>query len=475
MKTTFGRNFAAITILLLAALVMIGLFFQLLVKDYLTDSEISSLEDDAQVITELVQAYYSENQFAGRDFHTALTVAASASGSDAVVCDARGKLIVCASHPLGCKHRGLMLGGDYLERCFQKGGLTDTGVISGLYPDSRYVVSKPVYTTGGDRLALVIVSSPVGSTLAVMERIMQQFVTVAIVVVAVSMVLMTLYLRRQTRPLKQMSKAARDFGHGDLSARVNTNGTYYPEIEELALSFNNMASALEKSEYQRQEFVANVSHELKTPMTTISGYVDGILDGTIPPERSRHYLKMVSDETKRLSRLVRSMLDISRLQDQGGIPEDQKTRFDVTESAGQVLISFEQKINGKKLDVQVEMPELPVYTLAQQDYITQVIYNLLDNAVKFSPQGGTVSLQMKTAAQKIYLSICNEGQTIAPEELSLLFDRFHKTDKSRSEDRDSWGLGLHIVKTILDAHDENISVTSREGKTTFTFTLPLVN
>ena len=221
--------------------------------------------------------------------------------------------------------------------------------------------------------------------------------------------------------------------------------------------------------------MANVSHELKTPMTTISGYVDGILDGTIPPEKHRRYLQLVSDETKRLSRLVRSMLDISRLQDQNGIPEEKKTRFDLEECAGQVLITFEQKINQKNLNVKVDMPEHPVYTRANEDYITQVVYNLLDNAVKFSPMEGDLGLTIREGGGKAYVSVSNQGDTIPPEELPLVFDRFHKLDKSRSQNRDGWGLGLYIVKTIVCSHGENISVTSRDGKTEFTFTMPLVN
>ena len=243
-----------------------------------------------------------------------------------------------------------------------------------------------------------------------------------------------------------------------------------------ALSFNNMASSLQKSEYQRQEFVANVSHELKTPMTTISGYVDGILDGTIPPEKSREYLSLVSGETKRLSRLVRNMLDISRMQEgNGSMPEEKKLRFDVSELAGQVLISFEQTINEKQLEVEVDMPDHPVYTIAVQDQVTQVIYNLIDNAVKFCPTGGTLSLTIREGDSKIYTSVANQGETIPQEELPLVFDRFHKMDKSRSQNRDGWGLGLYIVKTIVCSHGENISVTSRDGKTEFTFTMPLVN
>jgi signal transduction histidine kinase len=309
----------------------------------------------------------------------------------------------------------------------------------------------------------------------VLERISEIFVFVSVLTVIAAAVVMIIFARRQTAPLREMAKTASAFGHGDLTARVSTDGNNSEEVEELARAFNNMASSLQKSEYRRQEFVANVSHELKTPMTTISGYVDGILDGTIPEEKSRQYLTLVSDETKRLSRLVRSMLDISRLQDQGGVSEEQKSRFDVQECAGQVLISFEQKINGKHLDVDVEMPEHPVFTYANQDAITQVIYNLVDNAVKFCPEGGTLALFVREGKDKVYVGVTNDGETIPPEQLPLVFDRFHKTDKSRSRNRDSWGLGLYIVRTIVDSHGENISVTSREGKTTFTFTLPLVH
>ena len=289
------------------------------------------------------------------------------------------------------------------------------------------------------------------------------------------MILVSVFTRRQVWPLREMAKAASSFGHGDLTARVRVDERHTLEMQELSVAFNNMASSLQKSEYQRQEFVANVSHELKTPMTTIGGYIDGILDGTIPQERQEKYLRIVSDEVKRLSRLVRSMLDISRLQDQQGIPEDKKSRFDLTECVGQVLITFEQKITEKRLDVDVNFPEHPVFTRANQDYVTQVVYNLIDNAVKFCPQDQTIGIRIREGDSKAYISVSNQGQTIPPEELSLVFDRFHKTDKSRSQNRDGWGLGLYIVKTIVCSHGEDISVTSREGKTEFTFTMPLVN
>ena len=476
MKSTFSRTLSAVAVALLVALLLIGIFFQLLVRDYLTETTEESLRSNGEVMVRLIQAAYSDAPFSDRTFNAALTVASSVSGADAVICDANGKLLMCAKSPMGCEHQGLIVGKTYLEQVFQDGYVSDTGVIKGIYSDMRYVVAMPIVDPQtGNRLGIVILSTPVESMQSMLRRISEIFVFVSILVVLLAVCILTVLVRQQSIPLRDMAKAAKAFGHGELTARVDTEGNYTQEVAELALAFNNMASSLQKSEYRRQEFVANVSHELKTPMTTISGYVDGILDGTIPPEKSRQYLQVVSDETKRLNRLVRSMLDISRLQDQKGIPEQQKLRFDVEEVLGQVLISFEQKIMAKNLDIQVDMPEHPVFTLANQDYITQVLYNLVDNAVKFSPEGAALELTVREGNRKIYISVSNEGQTIPPEELPLVFDRFHKMDKSRAENRDSWGLGLYIVKTIVCSHGENISVTSREGKTTFTFTLPLVN
>ena len=475
MKSAFSRLFFTLSLILLAAMVMVSSSFQWLASRHLTNQTITSLENDAKVIASLYQAGYADKGISQQDFFMALTVAVSVSGADAVICDADGTLLMCANAPMGCEHVGLRLASDYRDKVFARGSCTDTGIIGGLYEENRYMASVAVTDPKtGMPLAIVMVSSPVGNTLTNIRRISETFLLVTVLVVAMAVVIMTVFVRSQSNPLRDMAKAAKAFGHGDFNARVTTSGHNPQEVEELALAFNNMATSLEKGENQRKEFVANVSHELKTPMTTISGYVDGILDGTIPPEKGRQYLELVSQETKRLSRLVRSMLDISRLQDQGGIPEEQRLRFDLTELTGQVLISFEQKINEKNIDVQVEMPEYSVFTRASQDAINQVLYNLVDNGVKFCPNGGTLAVMIREGNNKVYVSVANDGESIPAEELPFVFERFHKIDKSRSQNRDSWGLGLYIVKTILDSHGENISVTSDKGKTAFTFTLPLV-
>ena len=475
MKSSFSRFFSTALVLLLLALLLVGGSFRLLVENYMEDSAVESLRSDAQVISGLASVYISDDSLNTMEFLMNLDVASQVSGADAVICDSDGRIILCSDSPRGCNHQGMVVNGEYLQRVAREGSTLDTTTIEHLYEDNRYVVSMPIVDSSGVFQGIVMVSTPTASTQEVLTKISDIFLFVSLLVVLACAVLMTIFARQQSAPLRAMAKAAYNFGHGDLTARVKTDGKNAEEVEELALAFNNMASSLQKSEYQRQEFVANVSHELKTPMTTIAGYIDGILDGTIPESRREHYLQIVSDETKRLSRLVRSMLDISQLQNQGGIPEEKKTVFDLEEAMGQVLITFERKITDKMLDVQVEMPEHPVYTRANADYVTQVIYNLVDNAVKFSPQGGQLGLTLREGTAKVYISISNQGDTIPPEELPLVFDRFHKIDKSRSQNREGWGLGLYIVKTIVCSHGEDISVASRDGKTTFTFTMPLVN
>ena len=475
MKTTFSRTLVALAVFLLAALLLVGLSFQLLVRGYLVDQTVQRLQQDSSALAKLASAYASEGQLTDRTFLINLSLVAGIADSDAVICDAEGRILTCSDAPFGCEHQGLVLSEEYLQELLSQDFVKTAGVIGGLYKDPRYGVSCPIRSQNGNILGFVVTSTPTAFTAGVSQWISDTFLLVSLLVVAVFMVAVFIYARKHSYPLREMAKAANDFGHGNLKARVSRHANDPREVQELTLAFNNMAVSLEKSEYQRQEFVANVSHELKTPMTTIGGYVDGILDGTIPPEEQTRYLQIVSDETKRLNRLVRSMLDISRLQEQGGIPEEKKTRFDLSECAGQVLVTLEKPIVSKNLNVQVDMPEYPLFTNACRDSITQVFYNLLDNAVKFCPAGGTLGLKIRKGGNKAYVTISNDGQTIPPEELPFLFDRFHKLDKSRSENRDGWGLGLYIVKTIICSHGENISVTSQAGVTEFTFTLPVVN
>ena len=374
MRTTYSRTFFTASVVLLLALMVVGFFLRAMLEDYLDDSAFDRLENDASVISDLAAAYDIGGSMTNMDLLINLDIASQVSGADSVICDEKGMIILCSEEPLTCEHQGLMVAPSYLELVLQKGLVQSTGVIAGLYPDARYVCAMPIRSSEGAELGIVIVSQPLAATEAVLHKMTEIFAFLTLLVTGISVLLIGWFVKLQIAPLDQMARTARAFGHGDLEARVDLRPSWPSEIGELGLAFNNMASSLQKSEYQRQEFVANVSHELKTPMTTIGGYIDGVLDGTIPPQKSRQYLQIVSDETKRLSRLVRSMLDISQLQTESGIPDEKKTRFDLEEIAGQVLITFERKILQKGVEVEVQMPEHPVYTFANQDYVTQVVY-----------------------------------------------------------------------------------------------------
>ena len=280
-----------------------------------------------------------------------------------------------------------------------------------------------------------------------------------------------LYLRRILHPVSVLSGAAKAMSEGNFSVRAPEGKATCPEIAELSASFNTMAEKLSQLEESRREFVANVSHELRSPITAISGYVEGMRDGTIGQEDYPQYLTIVSDETTRLKNLIGDLLKLSRLEKDDAALN--KTNFDICEAAGQALLCFEQRINQKKLNVEIDMPDEGLTIHAAQDSVTQVLYNLIDNAVKFVNEGGTLSVRIRRHGNSAMISVGNTGKTIPPEELPLVFDRFHKIDKSRSNDRDGWGLGLYIVKTIVLAHGEDVYVTSQDGKTEFTFSMSL--
>lgn len=469
MKTTYRRQFTMILCLLVAAILVIGLSFLYLFDRYAQDHQKQSLDDTAQSVTELVQSY-SATYLNSWEFRTNLAVAARASDNDIVICNGEGVVCICMERS-NCEHLGKRLDSDTVDTLFQGEKAKLSKAVSTLYGDERMASAIAVLNSDGSRLCIVVVSVQKAAITALTEKMLRVFLLAALLILVAALLAIPIFTRREARPIQEMAAAARQIAHGNLDVRVPTSNEN-EELEELAVAFNNMTLALKNSETIRNEFVANISHELKTPMTTIAGYLDGMLDGTIPPEKYRYYMELVSTEARRLSRLVRSMLDISRLRDQG-IPADQKTNFDICEAAGQALLCFEQRINQKKLNVEIDMPDEGLMIHAAQDSVTQVLYNLIDNAVKFVNEGGTLSVRIRRHGNSAMISVGNTGKTIPPEELPLVFDRFHKIDKSRSNDRDGWGLGLYIVKTIVLAHGEDVYVTSQDGKTEFTFSMSL--
>jgi len=279
-------------------------------------------------------------------------------------------------------------------------------------------------------------------------------------VMVASFVAIYFITERIVAPLNQMSMATKQFAAGKFDVRINVEGD--DEIAELAAAFNGMAGALAETEATRSTFIANVSHDLRTPMTSISGFIDGMLNGAIPPEKHAYYLGIISQEVKRLSRLVSQLLDISRME--AGNRKFEKVPFDICEMARVILLSFEAKIDSKKLDVEFDSPSDKLYVYSDKDAVNQVVYNICDNAVKFSKNGGKYRIAISDEGSFIKLSVYNEGVGISAEDKEHIFDRFYKSDKSRGLDKSGVGLGLYICHTIMDRLGEKIYVESEYGK-----------
>lgn len=398
------------------------------------------------------------------------------SNSHIMVADGNGKVLYATDGSRLYAPENSQLPEDVVTRVMKEGSYSGVTTLGGIFQERRYTSALPVTNQIG---ALPIIQGIVlvGASASNLSEMWSSTATIfffsAVVVFLISVIASTLTSAYQTRPLNEMAEAARKFGQGEFDVRVTGYEDRGDEVSDLAEAFNSMANSLEKVESQRADFIANVSHELKTPMTTIAGFAEGILDGTIPPERERESLEIVVSETRRLSRLVRRMLDLSRLNALAESTVTAQETFDLTEVMSRVLISLETKITDRQLDVEVHMPEDKLMVWGDPDSITQVCYNLLDNAAKFAAPGTAITVQITKKDGKAHTTIRNLGATIPPDELPLLFERFHKADYSRSMDREGVGLGLYIVKTILGNLKESITVTSEDGVTQFHFTLTL--
>ena len=400
------------------------------------------------------------------------SVAENCDGISLILTDGNGKMLIYATE----EERGLFDGEQYLpddsvEKLKHGEDFEIMGNIGNMFPLSGVSYVSPVIDNGEIKGSVVAVSSS-NSLVNLVDTMINAILMSSLWVMLASLIAVYFITEMITGPLRQMSRAAKKLAVGKFDVRIPVRGK--DEVAELAESFNHMADSLENLETMRNNFMANVSHDLRTPMTTISGFIDNILIGAIPPEEQHYYLGVIKEEVRRLSRLVSSLLDISRLQ--AGDRKLIMSSFDICEMARLILISFEQKIDEKKLDVDFICDEDRMFVIADRDAIYQVLYNICDNAVKFSSHAAKYKIKLsyieESKQKKVLVSVYNQGEGISTEDIPYVFERFYKADKSRGVDKRGVGLGLFISKTIIDAHGERIKVTSKKNEfCEFSFTL----
>jgi len=311
---------------------------------------------------------------------------------------------------------------------------------------------------------------PVSYVKVFTAKLMVVLVIVVAAVGAVGAVIFYLNTAQLLKPVLNVTHAAENYAKGDFSVRLKETGD--AQLDYLATTMNRMADFIDQNERNRKRFISDISHELKTPMTTIGGFVDNILDGTIPQEQERHYLKIVSSEVQRMSRMVRSMLNISRFEE--GTMSLKAEKFDLTHLLIRTLLLFEKKIDAKGVSVE-GLEDCPrTMAEADKDLMQQVFYNLTENAIKFVNKGGTIFLAVESDETHAHVHIRNSGEGLTEDEISHVFERFYKTDESRGKDTTGVGLGLSIVSRIMVLHNGTVTVKSVKNEhTEFIVSLPL--
>lgn len=471
-KSIFSKYFAALSVIMISSFLLLGSLVLIFSLQYWKSDKQALLHENAAAIADYaahnaVQTGKNEYKL-DASLLPFLDLLVGALDAEALVTDNDGVVLLC-SEGESCRHTGQVIPSEVLQSLGNSKQYFAVNKLGGMYTDARYVAAAVMQTKDGEVLGAVLVSCSADASAQVTMQNMRIFLLSALAVWTLFFIVLYILTYRLVKPLRQMTEAARHFSSGDFTARVSVSGR--DEIAALAGALNHMADSLASAEGIHRSFIANVSHELRTPMTTISGFIDGVLDGTIPPEKHRQYLNVVSQETKRLSRLVHSMLALSRIEN--GEMRLSVAPFDLTELAGGVLFSFEQQMQKKGLTLQCAEEAQAVTVHADRDLIGQVIYNLAENAVKFSDEGATVTVSTFHRNGRGYFVLRNTGAGIAPEELPHIFDRFYKSDASRSLDKTGMGLGLYLVRHIVNLHGGEITVRSLQGEyCEFEFWLP---
>ena len=425
-KTLMGKYYSVCCAIILLSMVLVGSIFMVLANDYLREEKISLLEKNVNQAARLTMENYAAHEYryvSSDTLQPVYAVLGSAIEADIYLSDNKGNILIMAHTTEGTVPQSVPEA--VLESLSKTGSYQGSVMMAGTGEDPQYAVATPVVDENGLLVGAVMATARAANR-ALAGDMLQMFLIAAIVVLVVSFIVIYFVTTSLVNPLRQMAAATRAFAKGDFSVRVPVEGD--DEIGRLASAFNNMATELALTESVRRSFTANVSHELKTPMTTIGGFVDGILDGTIPPE--------------------------------------------ITSLVTNTLLGFEQRLDDKHIEVE-GLDTDRYWVLADADLIQQVVYNLIDNAVKFVNEGGTLSFDFYTEGENIMVAVRNTGSGVLPEEIPRLFDRFYKTDRSRSLDKNGVGLGLSICRTIMNVHEGEIFVRSQPGQyTEFVFGLP---
>ena len=441
-------------------LIFLGSIMTILFNKNYHSTKLSNLEKQMGIIENSINNYLNQQDGSYSQLKEIIKMACISTNTEAIITDRLGYVY-------------LVNGEDYQDLMYSKIKLNTESLSSNIeFKKEVFKVDnasikgyvKAIYEDGEiDGYMIMLMQNE-------SERNFNMFIiwiTVIIEIIISAIVIKIVTNQIIIRPINNINNVAKRLAKGEVEKRVVVNCNN--EIGELAESFNMMAECLEKSDTKRREFISNVSHELRSPITSIKGFIGGILDGVIPRDRENYYLKIVYDEIDRLARLVNDLLDMSAME--SGKFNLAITEFDINQVISLCILNLEHKIQEKGLNVKATFHNNRAYVLGDRDRIIQVVTNIIENSIKYSNDDGEIKIDVYSKGEKIYVDIFNSGECIEEKELNKIWDRFYKSDKSRTN-KLSTGLGLPIVRSILSQHNEDIWVKNIEGKgVSFIFTL----
>ena len=480
-KSIFSRLFFTVTTIIVIVVTIVSLVMALFMYNYTVSRQVQTIYEMAETVelmTGAMQIRENDNR-TRQAFAYQLDLWSKVSHADIIIVNMDGEITGKSTKSVDSVPQEMLdfvLSGDTIQH---------TGYFNGTYGDKVLTVGIPVYFQGSI-VGGMFFNSMIPRMRRTFADLFLQLLLACLISVAVACVLVYFESMKISRPINRINSVVQNVAAGNFGKRLQVDSK--DEIGQLAASFNFMADSIEDLENQRSSFISDVSHELRTPMTSITGFVESILDGTIPEEKREYYLKIVLDESKRLTKMTNDMLDMSKMSsDNYQLTVEE---FDINELVRVAIVGLYSKIEDHNLDISFndegedddtdEAEDEPVMVIADKDSIRRVLINIIDNAIKFSYPNTVIGIKTWVAGKKAYVSIGNFGMGIDGADLSNVFNRFYKTDRSRGIERSGAGLGLSLVKNILTLHKQSIWVESKPAKeganvkyTKFTFTLEL--
>ncbi len=431
---------------------------------YVEEDAAADLYRESNLAASNYASYYSQGTLTLEEMRARFAAISTYLGADIWIVDKDGRILIRTSSAEG--QPAAVEGFDisaFGSKYYQ------VGDFFGMFEEDQLSVFSPVTIRYKVR-CYVVIHKPVKSLAALADGFLNiAYLTLAILFLC-AFVMLALFTYTVYIPIRKITRAAREYAEGNFETQIDIRSN--DEIGYLAASLNYMATELSSLEDDQRKFIANVSHDFRSPLTSIKGYVEAIMDGTIPHEMQDKYLSTILFETERLNKLTEGLLDLNRYGSKGGMLDI--SRFDINQTIKLVVRSFEGTCKKKRISFELILTGETSYVSADLDKIQQVLYNLVDNAIKFSHPDSSITIETTEKNGKMFISVKDTGIGIPKESIPKIWERFYKTDLSRGKDKRGTGLGLAIVKEIISKHNENINVVSTVGVgTEFIFTLPL--